>query len=154
MDAVEVKEAVTIDAVWLAEIQAQWLALMGLCVFGDIKSSRLGAMTKMRKRLLEVGERLRSLGADRAWIPQPREQVKNALGSSFNLKDSLLQFERSAADVDGGTEKPAFDAATVRLHTVLLERLQVLENRWAQLLDSPYEDDGEDAHAQGSNGIP
>jgi hypothetical protein len=138
MDPIEVRAAVTLDPEWVAELRRTWVDLMELCVWGDVKSSRLGALTKFRKRALEVGERLKSLAADRDWIPQPREQVKNALGSSFNLKDALLQLERSAKDVDGGSDLPEFNRLMTELHKLILEPLGSLENRWAALLDSQY----------------
>ena len=141
MDIDEVKRAVTLDPVWINEVRGTWLALMELSVWGDVKSSRLGAMSKLRKKVLDVGEKLKSLAADRAWIPHPREQVKNALGSSFNLKDSLLQLERSAQDVDGGSELATFNALLIELHGLIVQPLVPLENQWATLLNSQYQDE-------------
>ena len=141
MDTDEVKRAVTLDPVWVAEVRRTWLALMELTVWGDVKSSRLGAMSKLRKKVLDVGEKLKSLAADRSWIPHPREQVKNALGSSFNLKDSLLQLERSAQDVDGGSELATFNALLIKLHGLIVQPLAPLENQWATLLNSQYQDE-------------
>ena len=141
MDIDEVKRAVTLDPVWINEVRRTWLALMELSVWGDVKSSRLGAMSKLRKKVLDVGEKLKSLAADRAWIPHPREQVKNALGSSFNLKDSLLQLERSAQDVDGGSELATFNALLIELHGLIVQPLVPLENQWATLLNSQYQDE-------------
>ena len=143
MDIDEVKRAVTLDPVWVSEVRRAWLALMELSVWGDVKSSRLGAMSKLRKKVLDVGEKLKSLAADRAWIPHPREQVKNALGSSFNLKDSLLQLERSAQDVDGGSELATFNALMIKLHGLIVQPLAPLENQWATLLNSQYQDEVE-----------
>jgi len=144
MNTDEVRQAVTLDPVWVAELRAQWTALMELAVWGEVKSSRMGAATRMRKRLLDVGEKLRSLAADRDWIPHPREQVKNALGSAFSLKDALLQFERAAQDMDGGSDSAVFGELAVQLHQSLLTRLPELENSWAALLDSQYLDEESD----------
>ena len=144
MDTGEVRQAVTIDPVWVAELRAQWMALMEIAVWGELKSSRMGAATRMRKRLLDVGEKLRSLAAARDWIPHPREQVKNALGSAFSLKDALLQFERAAQDMDGGNDSAVFGERVVQLHQSLLTRLAELENIWAALLDSQYLDEDND----------
>ncbi|WP_124949512.1 hypothetical protein [Sulfuriferula thiophila] len=141
MDANAVKLAVTIDTDLVNALRQHWLVLMELAVWGEVKSTRMGATSRMRKRLLEVGEKLRSLVADRAWIPHPREQVKNALGSAYSLKDALLQFERAAQDVDGGTDYAAFAAGVIALHQCLLDRLPDLENQWAGLLDSQYDED-------------
>lgn len=144
MDANEVRDAVTLDPAWVDELRARWTALMELAVWGEVKSSRLGATSRMRRRLLEVGEKLRSLAAEREWIPHPREQVKNALGSAYSLKDALLQFERAAQDVDGGADADAFSAQAVALHQSITRALPALENRWAALLDSQYLDEQAD----------
>ena len=141
MDANAVRLAVTIDPTLVNELRQRWLLLIELAVWGEVKSTRMGATARMRKRLLEVGEKLRSLVADRAWIPHPREQVKNALGSAYSLKDALLQFERAAQDVDGGSDYADFAAAVIALHQCLLARLPDLENQWAGLLDSQYDED-------------
>lgn len=141
MDAGAVERAITLDPEWVKQLRETWVQLMTLAVWGDVKSSRLGALPKFRKRLLEVGERLRSLTANRGWIPQPREQLKNALASSFNLKDSLLQMERSAQDIDSGTELPALSEQLLRLHNLLMAPLAHLENSWASLLETQYHDE-------------
>lgn len=141
MDAGAVERAITLDPEWVKQLRETWVQLMTLAVWGDVKSSRLGALPKFRKRLLEVGERLRSLTANRDWIPHPREQLKNALASSFNLKDCLLQMERSAQDIDSGTELPALSEQLLRLHNLLMAPLAHLENCWASLLETQYHDE-------------
>ena len=141
MDTGAVERAITLDPEWVKQLRETWVQLMTLAVWGDVKSSRLGALPKFRKRLLEVGERLRSLSANRDWIPHPREQLKNALASSFNLKDCLLQMERSAQDIDSGTELPALSEQLLRLHNLLMAPLAHLENCWASLLETQYHDE-------------
>ncbi len=141
MDTGAVERAITLDPEWVKQLRETWVQLMTLAVWGDVKSSRLGALPKFRKRLLEVGERLRSLTANRDWIPHPREQLKNALASSFNLKDCLLQMERSAQDVDSGTELSTLSEQLLRLHNLLMEPLAQLEICWASLLETQYHDE-------------
>lgn len=136
MDAREVAATVTLDPAWVAQMQQNWNELMALLMWGEVKSSRLGAMSRVRKKALDLGEKMRSLSNSREWIPHPREQLKNALGSSFNLRDALLQFERGAQDVDGGGDLDQFNALVVQLHRTLLEPLEPLESNWARLLDS------------------
>ena len=144
MDAGAVERAITLDPAWVKQLRETWVQLMTLAVWGDVKSSRLGALPKFRKRLLEVGERLRSLSANRDWIPHPREQLKNALASSINLKDSLLQMERSAQDIDSGAELPALSEQLLRLHNLLMAPLAHLEYGWANLLETQYHDESSD----------
>ncbi len=141
----DIARAVTVAGPWPAGLKAQWLRLMELAVLGELKSARLGALGKLRKKLLELGERLASLCADRNWIPRPREQLKNALASALNLKDALLQVEQDAQSLEGGADRAAFEAALIAFHRDLLGGLAERENRWAALLDAlAHEDD--DAH--------
>lgn len=144
MDAEAVRLAVSLAPDWRDELRGYWLRLMELSVWGEVKSGRMGATAKVRRRLLEVGEKLCSLFADRGWIPHPREQVKNALGSAYSLKDALLQFERASQDLDSGADYAEFTAAAIALHQCLTERLPGLENQWASLLDSQYDEEEED----------
>ncbi len=140
MDAKEVAATVTLDPQWVASLRHDWNQMMDILLWGDVKSSRLGAMSRVRKKALDLGEKMRSLVNSRAWIPHPREQLKNALGSSFNMRDALLQFERGAQDIDGGSELDRFNALVVQLHRNLLEPLEPLEANWARLLDSQLDE--------------
>lgn len=140
MDTAAVKQALAIDPEWGAAARQAWLAAMELAVWGDVRSSRLGATARLRKRVLEAGERLKSLVADRAWIPHPREQLKNALGSALNLRDCLAELDRAADSLDGGSDLEALRAALESLRRVIAA-IGPLENRWASLLDAQYHAD-------------
>ena len=137
MDNEAVKRALMIDPGWGCRARQAWLAAMALAVCGDVRSSRLGVTARIRKRVLEVGERLKSLSADRNWIPHPREQLKNALASALNLRNSLSELERAAGDLESGADLEAFIAGLSKLREVV-EQIAPLENQWAQLLDSQY----------------
>jgi hypothetical protein len=137
MDSEAIKQVLVIDPAWVRLARQTWLALMELAVWGDLVSSRLGVATRVRKRVLDVGEKLKSLSADRAWIPHPREQIKNALASALALKDSLSELERMAASIDGGEDLEIFIGKLGELRR-LLASIAPLEDRWGQLLDSQY----------------
>ena len=136
----DIAQAVAVGGAWAQGLRSQWLRLMELALWGELKSARLGAAGKLRKRLLELGERLASLCADRAWIPRPREQLKNALASALNLKDALLQVEQSAQGLEGGAGHADFEAALIAFHRDLLDGLAERENLWAALLDALAEE--------------
>lgn len=140
MDNEAVRQALALDAAWTGQARQTWLTLMDLTVWGDLKSSRLGATARVRKRALEVGERLKSLSGDRGWIPHPREQLKNALAAALHLNDSLNELARAAGDLDNGADLGAFGANLAELRR-LVRNLAPLESRWAQLLDSQYRDE-------------
>ena len=130
----------------IKELRTHWLALMDFAVWGDIKSDKLGAVSRLRKRLLDLGERLRSVAADRTWIPKARERLKNALGSCLNLRDSLVATERAAQDLTGGTDLQAFSEQLIAFHRLVQTELQAHETAWATALESinkkALEDDG------------
>lgn len=142
MDSETVKQALVIDPGWVRSARQVWLALIELAVWGDLGSSSLGASPRVRKRVLEVGEKFRSLAADRAWIPHPREQVKNALACALGLKDSLSELERTATSLDRGADLDAFFEGLRELRS-LVAGIEPLEGRWAQLLDSQYRNGSE-----------
>lgn len=142
MDRETVKQALAIDPGWTEAARRAWLAVMDLAVWGDLGSSRLGTTARLRKRVLDVGEKLKSLTADRDWIPRPREQVKNALASALGLRDSLTELERAAASLDAGGDLDAFRTGLDELRR-LVEKMTPQENRWALLLDSQYGEDGD-----------
>jgi len=142
MDSETVKQALVIDPGWVRAARRAWLALIELAVWGDLSSSSLGTMPRVRKRVLEVGEKFRGLAADRVWIPHPREQVKSALACALGLRDSLGELERAAASLDGGADLDAFVGGLHELRR-LVAGIEPLEGRWAQLLDSQYREGGE-----------
>lgn len=142
MDEDAVRQALAFDPEWQRAARAAWLALMDLAVWGDLRSSRLGATAKIRKRALEIGEKFRSLAADRDWIPHPRERLKNALASALHVREGLDELERAAQALDGGADRHAFGARLAELQQ-FADALAAFENRWAALLDAQYRDNGE-----------
>ena len=143
-DAQAVKHLVTPPADWQAGIHAQWLHLQDLAVWGDLKSSQIGLLPKLRKRVLDLGEKLRSVCNDRGWIPHPREQIKNALGSSLNLLDSLSKLEESATALEGGADLDAFQNALRALRRDIDQTLIPRDSQLAALLDSQYQEEDAD----------
>jgi len=138
-----VERALAMDRAWLDRLRANWLALADCAVFADLTSSRLGALGKLRRRVLETGERLRSLGADRGWIPHPRERLKNALASALGLREALDELRRASGAVDGGADRELFVAKLETLVDAVDERLAQFECAWAALLDTQYRDPAE-----------
>ena len=139
MDSEVVKQALALAPAWVQQARQAWLAIMDLAVWGDLGSSRLGAVGRVRKRVLEVGEKLKSFAGDRGWIPHPREQLKSILASALHLKDSLDELVRLAGDLDRGSDLEALRSGLAELRR-LVQELAPLEQRWAQLLDSQYRD--------------
>ncbi len=135
-----VSAALSFDAEQIQRLRGQWLHLLDLAVWEELCFDKLGALSRLRKRLLEVGENLRSLSAGRDWIPQPRERLKSALGSSIKLRDSLLALERVATLLAGGEAAAEFQRCLLSFRQELLAFLEQYENHWAELLDSQYDD--------------
>jgi len=121
-------------------MRQHWTALVALAVLGDVKARRVGALPRLRRKVLDLGERLRSVLADREWIPQPRDQLKNALASTLSLRETLAQVEAGAADLDGGSELEALRAELAALGAGLAA-LEPRMNAWASLLARRSEED-------------
>jgi hypothetical protein len=142
-----VAESFAFDSDQVADLRTRWRDLLDLAVWGDLKTQKIGAVPRLRKRLLELGENLRSVINDRSWIPQERERIKGAMGAMLNLRDALLQVERAAQVIDGGEDFPRFEQDTLELRQRLLVFVEKHEKLWGDLLESLYdeaEDDEDD----------
>lgn len=134
LDRDEVDRALRLDPAWAETCRALWLELVAIAVFGDLRSPRVGAAPRLRKRVLDAGERLRALLADRAWIPQPRERLKNALASALALKEALEELASGAGDLEGG-DRERFAATLARLRAAAIDSITPRAGEWASLLD-------------------
>ncbi|HVB49098.1 MAG TPA: hypothetical protein VNF69_11975 [Burkholderiales bacterium] len=135
LDADTVEQALELDATWLGRLRAHWSALAELAVWGRLDSAQLGALPRLRKRVLELGEKLAALQASRAWIPRPREQLKSALAAALAAKEALGMCEQACAPVHGD-EHAALLARLADLRHSLMARLDDCSAHWARLLDS------------------
>jgi len=117
-----------------------WLALAAAAVFGVLHGSHVGALPRVRKQVLDAGERLRALFADRAWIPRPRERLKNALASALALREALDALETAAQEVKGD-DGAEFRAALADLRAATLDETARRANQWAALLDRRASDE-------------
>lgn len=135
LDADVVGDALELDPAWLAELRAQWNELADLAVWGRIDSRQLGALPRLRKRVLELGEKLAALQAPRAWIPRPREQLKSALAAAAAAAEALERCEQACAPLEGEGRAALVERMT-QLRRALEDRLNDRMTRWARLLDS------------------
>ncbi|NIR60981.1 MAG: hypothetical protein GWO02_16450 [Gammaproteobacteria bacterium] len=146
IDPEAVERTFAFDRGRVAGLRARWARLMELAVWGELKAAKVGAVPRLRKRLLELGEDLRSVVSDRRWIPRPRERVKGALGASLKLRDTLLGLERAAKLVEGGADFERFEHELLDFRRRLLELVEPHESMWGELLESQYAgEDGDEA---------
>lgn len=143
-DPQTLEQSFNFDRAQLTDLRRRWGVLMDALVWQDIRSGKLGALPRLRKRFLELGENLRSVVNDRGWIPQPRERIKGALGACLNLRDALNQVERSAGTLDGGSDFPFFEQELLAFRRQLLLFLEHHEILWGNLLESQYDEQPED----------
>ena len=144
LDADAVDRALACDAGWLAALRRDWLVLADLAVWGGAQSSKLGALPKLRKRIMELGERLVSLGAARGWIPQPRERLKSALATAIAARELLEQCAQALAELDAGEAHDELAAALQVISRRARAPLDEHAARWAALLDSQRGYDNEE----------
>lgn len=146
-DPERVRASFAFDPDTVAALRREWLTLLDLAVFGDVRSKKIGAIDRLRKRLLESGEGLRSLTNDRSWIPLAREQIKGAMGASVKLRDVLLGLERAAQTVEQGEDFERFERTLLDYRQRLLKLIEHHETLWATLLEEQYDIDEEDEDA-------
>jgi hypothetical protein len=140
-DPERLERSFAFDPEAVARLRATWTDLIVAVVWADLKSGTIGALPRLRKRVLEVGENLRSLLTDRRWIPHERERVKGAMAASLNLRDSLLQADRAAKLVSEGDGFTQFEALYLGFRHQVLTLIELHEQQWAELLESLYHDD-------------
>lgn len=142
-DQKQLAQSFMFDPDAVKRLREAWRELMDLSVWGDLHAGKIGAVARLRKRLLEVGENMRSFVASRDWIPHQREQLKSGLGSSVKLRDSLLSLERAAVSLESGEDFKGFEALLLGFRQELLTLMEKHEAQWAALLDSQYAEEEE-----------
>ncbi|HDP89677.1 MAG TPA: hypothetical protein ENN42_06965 [Thioalkalivibrio sp.] len=139
-DEQRVTESFAFDPAQIDDLRTRWRDLLELAVWGDLKTQKIGAVPRLRKRVLELGENLRSVINDRSWIPQERERIKGAMGAMLNLRDALLQLERAAQVIDGGEDFARFERDILAFRQQLLVFIEKHERLWGDLLESLYDE--------------
>ena len=130
-DAMQVFDRVEHDA-----LRRDWLQLIDLSVWGELKAARLGALPRLRRRVAELGERLAAIDAPRDWIPQSRERLKSALATALAARESLLQCAQALDEMGPGAAREALRAALERVEQRCAPRIAVSAERWARQLDT------------------
>jgi hypothetical protein len=128
--------ALTFDASRLEALRRGWLAVADLAVWAPPSAGRLGALPRLRKRALDLGEKLAALGAARAWIPHPRERAKSALASALAASQALEQFEAALAEMQLGPERDALASAFGDLRSRAEQPIREFANLCARLLET------------------
>ncbi|WP_018953342.1 hypothetical protein [Thioalkalivibrio sulfidiphilus] len=144
----QMQRAFAFDPEQVQALRAGWARLMEALVWSDLRSSKLGAMPRLRKRFLELGENLRSVVSDRAWIPHPRERVKGAMGACLNLRDALNQVEQGVRGLEGGDDFKAFEQELLDFRHRLLVFLEHHEALWGDMLEAQYDEPLDDDDEQ------
>lgn len=138
LDDNAVRASFRFDPDQVQALRTQWGVLLDAAVWADLKAGKIGAIPRLRKRLLELGECLRSVVNDRSWIPQPREQIKSAAAACLNLRDALLNLERAAKLLDGGNDLDTFECQLLAFRADLLRFIETHEQVWYTLLETLY----------------
>lgn len=136
IDAVQADAALQFDAMWMRALQTQWQVLMVIAVWDDVAMTRLGSAPRLRKRVLELGERLRSLTATRVWIPHPRERLKSALAAALAVRETLDALDALLPELTPGAGADRLCAALEALRATVTGVLPGRETAWARLLDA------------------
>lgn len=140
-DLVAVEAAVSVDKMLRDNWRLNWSTLMDIAVWGDLRSHQIGLTGKLRKRVLELGERLRSYVSDRSWIPHPREQIKNALSTSLQTRESIEKVREIVVQFDAGTDLGALQSLWESLSAALMSDVLEREGLLVQLLNQQYHEE-------------
>lgn len=140
-DLVAVRKAVTVPGESRERWRRDWLELMELAVWGDLRSSQIGLAGKLRKRALEFGERLRSYASDRSWIPHPREQIKNALSSSLQLREVMEKVGEVLSQFAEGTDLACLQVFWEAFSASLMADITEREAALVALLNQQYQEE-------------
>jgi len=144
LDRDEIYKQVSISEQEISDFRKQWLGLVDASVFAPIRSDQINLTNRLSKRVFEVGASLKSMSADRAWIPHPREQLKNALGSSVKLRDAMQAVDSMLPQLKDDEASNKFVSQWKEFQNTIIEFLAPLENRWAEILDSQLNDSIDD----------
>jgi len=136
LDAESADRALACDAGWLRALRRDWLAVVEAATWGGAQSARLGALPRLRKRILELGERLAALAAPPEWIGHPRERLKSALAAALAVRELLAQCTQGLAELEAGAPRDALGTALAALTAGVDERLDDYAGRWASMLDA------------------
>jgi len=139
LDDRRVADSFEYDPDELAALRGRWLGLLDRAVWDELSAEKLGTLPRLRKRLLELGEHLRSVTSDKGWIPQSRERVKSATAACLNLRECLLNLERAAKHLSKTPEVQAFELEFMEFRRLLLRFVERHEGRWCELLESQYD---------------
>ncbi len=132
---------VTPDAGKVDFWRTQWVQLMEMALWGEIRSHQIGSVSRLRRRILDFGEKLRSYGSNRKWIPHPRERVKNCLASALHLHEAMERVAESMASLEGGGSLATLEALWDTLSGALQEDLILREGRLVTLLNQQYNEE-------------
>ncbi|PKY12234.1 hypothetical protein B1757_00365 [Acidithiobacillus marinus] len=140
-DLVAVQKATTVPTESREHWRQDWLKLMDLAVWGDLRSQQIGLAGKLRKRVLEFGERLRSYASDRSWIPHPREQIKNALSSSLQLREVMAKVGEVLGQFAEGTDLAGLQVFWEAFSGGLMMDITEREGALVALLNQQYQEE-------------
>lgn len=139
-DAAQVDAVLEFDTARVELLRRQWQELIAIAVWDGVESDRLGAAPRLRKRLLELGERIKSLVASRVWIPHPRERLKSALAAALALRETLAGIDGALPGLRPGPDAARLTGAYQALRSAIDNELLAREARWAGMLDAQIGD--------------
>ncbi len=140
-DLVAVQDAISVSAELRKRWRKDWVDLMELAVWGDLRSQQIGLGGKLRKRVLEYGERLRSYVSDRSWIPHPREQIKNALSTSLQLREVVEKVGELMGQFAEGEDLARLQSSWQDFSDRLMADITEREGKLVQLLNQQYHEE-------------
>jgi len=116
-------------------IRRHWQALMDAVTWEDLCSPQIGQLSRLRKRVLESGEKLHSLVADKSWIPSPRDRIKSTLATALAAEEALQQVQTQLQGLDDNAAARVTARLFADLAQAVSQQLAPRKQQWAVWLD-------------------
>lgn len=119
----------------IREIRHRWQRLMDAVTWEALHSQQIGQLTRLRKRVLDLGEKLHSLVADKAWIPSPRDRIKTALATALAAEEALQHVRTQLQGLEDNAAARTTAQISQDLEQAVIQRLARRKQQWAAWLD-------------------
>lgn len=116
-------------------IRHHWQGLMDAVTWEELRSPQIGQLSRLRKRVLELGEKLHSLVADKTWIPSPRDRIKTALATALAAEEALQQVQAQMQGLEDNAAARKTAGFRDALGQAMTQQLGPRKQQWAVWLD-------------------
>ena len=119
----------------IQEIRHHWQRLIDAVTWEELRCPQIGQLPRLRRRAMDLGERLRSLVADKTWIPTPRDRVKTALATALAAEEALREVQTLLQGLEDNAAARITAQISEGLAQAVRQRLEPRKQLWTDWLD-------------------